>query len=100
MITSCIIVVIPQFNEYSVQDSNNVQNAATGRNRRRANSDVMQHLFVQHQANILTGSYDVPIDAINRNCSTDEDLYCDPPCEETDLKQQLKKLEVLKDDIK
>ena len=66
-------------------------------NQPRANVNLWTH----HQASCLTGSYEEPIDAIDRyeQCNTEEDLYMDPPCKEMDLKDQLQKLEVLKENI-
>ena len=54
-----------------------------------------------HQASLLTGSYEEPIDAIDHyeQCDTREDLYMDPPCKEIDLTEQLQKLEVIKENI-
>ena len=48
----------------------------------------------------LSGSYEEPIDAVDHyeRCDT-EDLYMDPPCQEMDLKNQLQKIKVLKENI-
>ena len=66
----------------------------------RVNVDVLNCNV--HQASLLTGSYDHPIDAIGHyeQYNREQDLYIDPPCIEMDLKKQLQKIEVTKDSIR
>ena len=63
------------------------------------NAETQNVLFYRHQAATLTGSYDLPIDAIRQPRNIKESVYCDPPSEETELKKQVKKLEVKKERI-
>ena len=57
--------------------------------------------WTHHQASLLSGTYEEPIDAIDRHGEYDtaEDLYMDPPSKEMDLKEQLRKIEVFKENI-
>ena len=57
-------------------------------------------LLIHHQATVLSGSYAMPVDDISRRrLNTDEPLYSDPPCEEIELQNELKKLEILRKNI-
>lgn len=60
------------------------------------------NLWTRHQASLLSGTYEEPIDAIDRHGEYDtaEDLYMDPPSKEMDLKEQLQKIEVFKENIR